>query len=437
MSWYVAAILILLFALLFNLGMLAYAMYALLGILIISRLMTRRWIDNLESTRECNRQEASIGDTVAVIANIKNTGRWPIAWVLVEDLLPRSALIFNPPNLQLAGGRVQLFTIWPNQQKSLLYQMKCNRRGYYQIGPLVLESGDLFGLHRRYKVGSDPSFLVVYPKIVPIEGYDIASRRPIGEVRMTYRLFEDPTRIAGVRRYEPGDAMNRVHWRATAATGQLHSKIYEPSTVAGATFLLDFHKASHPDKDEPFRSDLAITATASLARAIYEMGQQVGLVTNGRDAVDRIQTEGYAYDLRTRDAARNAVAMSDESDRLEPVVVPTRRGPEQFMQIRSALARLELTTGLSLAELIAETSFQIPRDATVIAVLAEPSDEDTIVMGNLVRQGYSVVAILNMYEDYEFSQAAGKLMAQGVEARHLKDEPAIGMIGKRMLYGVR
>lgn len=435
MSWYVAAILVLILSLALNLGLLAYAMYALLGILLVSRLMTRNWIDNLESLRECNRYEAAIGDVVAVVATIRNKGSWPIAWVLVEDLLPRSALIFKPPNLEVAGSRIQLFSILAGQQRSLLYQMKCNRRGYYQIGPLVLESGDLFGLHRRYRIGSTPSYLVVYPKIIPIEGYDIASRRPIGEVRMTYRLYEDPTRIAGVRRYEIGDPMNRVHWRATASTGLLHSKVYEPSTVAGATFLLNFHKDSHPAKDEPFRSDLAITATASLARAIYEMGQQVGLVTNGRDAVDRVSKHGYAYDLRSREAARKAAAMSDESDRLKPVIVPTRRGPEQFIQMRSALARLELSDGLSLAELVSESSCRMPRDATVIAVLACPTDEETIVLGNLVRMGFFVVAMLNLFDDYEYAQSAGKLLAQGVESRHLRDEASVSLIGRRMLFG--
>ena len=44
-----------------------------------------------------------------------------------------------------------------------------------------------------------------------LEGYDLASRRPIGEVRISHRLFEDPTRIHGVRPYERGDALNRIH----------------------------------------------------------------------------------------------------------------------------------------------------------------------------------------------------------------------------------
>ena len=56
-------------------------------------------------------------------------------------------------------------------------------------------------------------------------------------------LFEDPTRLAGVRLFQQGDPLNRVHWRATARTGQLHSRVYENSRVAGASLLLDFHRA--------------------------------------------------------------------------------------------------------------------------------------------------------------------------------------------------
>src|SRR5438309_1532742 len=82
--------------------------------------------------------------------------------------------------------------------------------GYCQIGPTVLESGDLFGLHRRYRVVTEPVYVLVYPKVVPLRGYDVASRRPIGDIRLTHRLYEDPTRIAGVRAYQPGDPLNRI-----------------------------------------------------------------------------------------------------------------------------------------------------------------------------------------------------------------------------------
>lgn len=432
MKWLAGAILLLILAIIFDLGLLAYAMYALLAVMLVSRFLTRRWAESLAASRECNRLSAEIGETVAVVINLKNTGGLPIPWVLLEDLLPREALLYDPPRLRVAGRRVQLSMLKSLGRKSIIYQLTPTRRGYYQIGPLVLETGDLFGLHRRYQVATDPHFLLVMPKVVPLSGYEVSSKRPIGEVRMSYRLYEDPTRISGVRTYEAGDPLNRVHWRATARTGLLHSKVYEPSTVAGATILLDFHTASHDRRHEPFRSELAVTAAASIANAVYLLGQQVGLVTNGRDAVDRIRQEGWAHDHRTRAAALASATMQATSDRLQPLVVPTRRGPEQFVQILRTLARVELTDGLPLAALIEETASRMPRDATVIAIVPGASEEAAVSLANLRRRGFAVTAILNIYEEREFAEAAGALLAAGIETRHLKDEESIAEICRRL-----
>lgn len=420
MKWFAAVVLILLTALAFGLGLLAYAMYALLGIMLVSRWLARHWIQSLIALRECNRYSANEGDTVAVVITLKNVGWLPIAWVLVEDLLPRRALTYQPPSLQVQGKRIQLSMLNGHGQRTLFYQLKCNRRGYHQIGPMIVETGDLFGLHRRYRVLTSPHFLLVYPTVVPLEGFELASRRPIGEVRISHRLYEDPTRIAGVRRYEPGDPLNRIHWRATARTGEFHSKLYEPSCIVGATLMMDFHQAAYDPHHEPYRSELAVTAAASLANAVYEMDQQIGLVTNGRDAADRIRQEGWDYDIRSRKAARRAGGMLDESDRLQPVVVPTRRGPEQLLRILETLARVELTDGLNFAQLLTETASRLPRDATVVAILASVNIETAVALGELRQKGLAVTAILNLYDDTKFAQASAQLAAEGVEARHLK-----------------
>ncbi len=433
MNWIVGAVVVLIAAMLFDMDLLAYAMYVLLAVIFSSRFLAKTWADSLSAERTCNRSTANIGDKVAISLSVRNNGSLPIAWVLLEDLLPRRAIIHDPPNLAIEGRRVALSMLKPNGEQSILYQLKCNRRGYYQLGPLVLETGDLFGLHRRYRVATKPNFLLVYPEVIPLEGYEVSSRRPIGEVKMTYRLFEDPTRIAGVRAYQAGDPMNRVNWKATARTGELHSKVYEPSSVAGATILLDFHGLSHPAKDEPYRSELAITATASLANAVYEMGQQVGLVTNGRDAADRIRQEGWDHDIRTREEARKSASMLETDDRLQPLEVPTARGADQFLRILESLARLELTDGLNLPELIAETSSRLPRDATVIAVLPTVDEMNAIALGNLKRSGYAVAAIVNTYDEYQFAQMAGLLIAQGIEVFQLKNETQISTMCRRIL----
>lgn len=432
MLWLAAALLILALAFVLGLDALAYAMYALLGLMLLSRLISRRWIESLSATRHASRDEAEIGQKCAVNIDILNRGSLPVAWVLAEELLPRKAMFFNPPSLKLDGQRLLLSIFWPRQVRTLRYELTCNRRGYYQLGPLVLETGDLFGLHRRFKVETEPHYLTVYPKVIPLEGYDIASRRPIGEVRMTHRLFEDPTRITGVRAYQPGDAMNRIHWRATARTGTLQSKTYEPSTIAGATIILDLHESSHLAKDEPVRSDMGVTAAASIANALYLMGQQVGFITNGRDIADRAKFEHGQGAAGTRQAARSSGAMAEKSSRLRPIIVPTRRGPEQFFQIREILARVELTDGFRLPELIDEVYSQLPRDATIIVITPVVSPEVSIALGQLSRVGYAVTAILNLWEDYDFAQQAGPLAAQGIQVRHLKEENRISTICRRL-----
>ncbi|MHC4401450.1 MAG: DUF58 domain-containing protein [Planctomycetota bacterium] len=428
MNWFAGAMLVLLFALAFNLGLLAYAMYALLGIMITSRHLARKWAESLSAQRQCNRVTANVGDTVAVVISLRNDGPLPVPWVLLEDLLPRHALVPPPPRLGVSGRRLQLAMLRGHARKTLLYQLECNQRGYFQIGPLIMETGDLFGLHRRYRVVTEPHFLLVYPEVLALEGYDVASRRPIGEVRVTYRLYEDPTRIAGVRPYQAGDPLNRVHWRATARTGALHSKVYEPSTITGATIVLDFHEDAYDPRHRAPRSELAVTAAASLANAIYEMGQQVGLVTNGRDAADRIRQEGWDYDIRSRQAARLASEMIESSDRLEPVIVETRRGPEQLMRILETLARVELTDGLDLAQLIRDTVGRMPRDATVLAILPSVPVETAIALGVLRRHGFAVTVILNTYEVHDFEVAAARLLAEGIASRHLRDRVAISTL---------
>lgn len=434
MKWFLGALLLLLAALLVESSLLAYAMYVLLGLLLLTRWLARSWIGGLSATRTCQQLNADIGDRVAVRLTIANDGGLPLPWLLAEDLLPYYSLGQRFPRLKIKGKRLQIAMLRAGATLEMKYHIECLMRGYFQIGPLTLESGDLFGLHRRFRVLTEPAFLLVYPRIVPLVGYDIASRRPIGDVRLSHRLYEDPTRIAGVRPYEAGDPLNRVHWRATARTGALHSKVHEPSTLSGATVLLDFHQAGYPQQGEPFRSELAVTTAVSLANAVYEMGQQIGLATNGRDAVDRIKTEGYELDPRTRQAARDTAAMSQENERLQPLLVPTRRGVEQLQRIRETLARVELTDGLTFAELITETIGRLPRDATILAVLSEVSVETAICLGNLRRSGLAIAVVLILLDEEPLERAYSRLVGEGIrDIRHLKSEEELPELCQRQV----
>ena len=103
----------------------------------------------------------------------------------------------------------------------------------------------------------------------------------------------------------------------------------------------------------------------------------------------------------------------------------TRRGSEQLLRILETLARAELTDGLTFAQLIRDHGNRLNRDASVVAILTRLTDEAAIALGSLRRRGFAVSVILNMYDGWEFGQAAGALAAQGIATYHLPNENAI------------
>lgn len=75
MKWIVATILMAVLAMILNLSLLVYAIYALLAILLISRWLTRQWTASVEAERVCPIRSVRIGAEVAVAIKLKHTGR--------------------------------------------------------------------------------------------------------------------------------------------------------------------------------------------------------------------------------------------------------------------------------------------------------------------------------------------------------------------------
>jgi uncharacterized protein (DUF58 family) len=296
---------------------------------------------------------------------------------------------------------------------------------------LLLETGDVFGLHRRFRVATEPHFVLVPPKVLPLQGYNLASRRPIGEIRVMHRLFEDPTRLASIRPYQAGDPLNRIHWRATARTGEIHCRVYENSRVAGATFLLDFHDRSYSGSGASPSAELAIVTVASLAHAVFLLGQQIGFASNGRDAADRIREEGWGAGFATRTDAHRRAAETPANTRLRPVIVKTRKGGDRFAQILETLARLEHTDGLEFSGMLAEVASEIPRDATVVAVLRRVTPATAGALGELARRGFLVTVIVVSVElepTPDWAQPpdwAQMLLAHNIDFRIVNTEEAV------------
>jgi uncharacterized protein (DUF58 family) len=128
--------------------------------------------------------------------------------------------------------------------------------------------------------------------------------------------------------------------------------------------------------------------------------------------------------------------MSEDSDRLQPVTVPTRRGAVQLMRILETLARVELTDGLTFPELVTEAGDRMPRDATVVALLPDVPLETAIALGNLRRRGFAVTAVLVMYEEEDhYPDCMARLMAERVGVRRIEDEATLSNLCAEQVTG--
>jgi hypothetical protein len=108
---------------------------------------------------------------------------------------------------------------------------------------------------------------------------------------------------------------------------------------------------------------------------------------------------------------------------------------EQYQRIAETLARVELTDGLTFAQLIGETASRMPRDATVIAVLGEVSVESALALGNLRRRGHAVTAVLVLFGEEKAEIAHGRLLAEGIEVRQVRNEATLAALCQRQVLG--
>lgn len=302
----------------------ALATSAMLTTFYLAKTFSEKWADSVRVERTLSTRETEIGDRVRVGLKLTNRSGWRIPWLILEDLLPKRAMSPPASGLQLGGATTKLFCLGAKQQRIHTYDLLTLRRGFYRIGPTLVETGDLLGLHRKHRILAESDYLLVLPKIVPLEGLEIATRRPMGEMRVHDRILEDPTQMVGIRAYRAGDPLNRVHWKATARTGTLHSRVFQPTSMQGAMLVLDMHRATNPDRNEPIRTDLAVTMAASIAHALYRMNQPFGLITNGRDAAQRYSFQDASGSFADRAAIQSAA--SSERNWIDFVPSSMRQG---------------------------------------------------------------------------------------------------------------
>src|SRR2546428_11515625 len=90
--------------------------------------------------------------------------------------------------------------------------------------------------------------------------------------------------VMGIREYQPGDAMNRIHWPSSVRHRRLHVKEFELDRTADLWIYLDLDGRWHHGDGEDSTEERAVTVAASVVRKALDGHRNVGLLTNGTRA---------------------------------------------------------------------------------------------------------------------------------------------------------
>jgi len=218
---------------------------------------------------------------------------------------------------------------------------------------------------------SSESYLLVYPKVVPLERLGLPASSPFGDVPVRRQwLFEDPMRTVGVRDYRPGDSPRRLHWKATARAPDqtLQVKVFEPTTSHRLHVLLNVNTSEENwswQGYDPHALEAAITTAASVANWASDHGFLVGLAANAK--------------LFHSSAA---------------VRIPPSRDPRQLMHIFEALARLVPMGSMPVESLIELEAHDLAYGSTVVMVTSVTSEPLINQLQQLKRAGHQPVLLL-------------------------------------------
>jgi uncharacterized protein (DUF58 family) len=375
-------LLLLLIAFYLQVDFIFYVIYVSVGIYAWGRWMLPRTINNLYSKRSYD-SHAFWGEFVTVAIHLTNKGRIPIPWVQMQESVA----------VQLKHGEPlhQVVSLGRGETAEFHYKIIARRRGYYQLGPLRLTIGDLFGIHPEMVAFLPADYLTIYPRLTPLSQLGLPSRLPFGTIASHQRLFEDPARPMGIRDFRSGDTMRQINWKASAHTRQLMVKTFQPAISLETAVLLNLHIPDYQSGNRQDTAEWAIEVAASLAAHLVNQRQSVGLISNG---IDPLANSQHGFDEATGRLLRPSHSLIQaKPETFIPPAIPPRNGRPHLIKILERLARIEADETVAFTQWAATACLHLNWGVTILAITANGSEAVCQSLHRLVRAGFNPILI--------------------------------------------
>jgi uncharacterized protein (DUF58 family) len=318
----------------------------LIGMVLLLRSVWSRYgLRALEYERHLSAHRVLWGEHIDLDLVVRNAKLLPLPWLQVDDLVTHGADIAERKLTPSARRGFDVlrgtWSIGWFERVTRRLRIVGSRRGTYRFVSAELQVADLFARTTTREERVLTTAYRVVPRIVTVRSGSTHSPW-VGASRAARGLFEEPSLFAGVRPYQAGDQMRRIHWKATARLGRPVSRRYDPArerevllavdmqTLPGASWMLNW--------DDELVEGLCVAAL-SLARWFVDDGIAVGLAVN---------------------------AFSDRP--LRTVFLPPSAAPGQVAAIADLLADVSPYASLPFDRLLAGVARRAPLGCSIVGL---------------------------------------------------------------------
>lgn len=343
--WFLAAIFLVLAGAVGHNGFLGTLGLGLLIVTLLAWLWARFSLRGVIYARTLSTDRLYAGESLDIEVSLTNDKPLPLPWLSTQDRFDRQLIVSGAGRLVRAKDEWQLrrrVSAGPYERLRWKYHVECPRRGYYMVGPAFLRSGDPFSFYESEQQLTQSQALVVYPRVLPLEDLGLSRRFPFEASRSARGVIDDPLNIVGARPYAEGDTLRQVHWRASARSVGLQSKVWRPTQEASVLILLNLASSKYAWEELDVEAvERAISAAAAVVQRAHAVRWAFGLYVNGLQP-------------GTRQRIRTGLA----------------RGDNALGTVMETLAKLPTYATMQFADLLRAERGRIPYAATIVVITA-------------------------------------------------------------------
>jgi uncharacterized protein (DUF58 family) len=357
---------------LLNFPWLVYFSTAVVVVMALSSYWRNHALDKIKYTRSFHYTRGFPGEKTTVSVTVENNKLLPVSWLSAsdtwpDDFDPEGELRLSTSHIPKQGYLVNLYSLRWHQRITRSFTVLFHKRGIYPIGPLMLQAGDFFGMYDQSREVDNLEYLTVFPEIVPLENLKLPAENPFGDRQAVKPLFEDPSRPMGIRPYHPEDGFRRIHWPATARTGELQVKVYQPVIARVMVICLNVTTETHYWMGySPEILEQLVKISATLVYQGTEDGYAVGLFSNG------------------------CLAHADQPFRIQP-----GKSANQLALLLGALAGVTPFVSAAFETFLIRSMTDIPFGSTLVIVSAFVTEslQDTLIRLRRYRPNITLISL--------------------------------------------